>query len=225
MGAEAGGAGRGAIPVLVVGPHLLINQALCALLSGLPGIEAVGAGQRLAMAESLLSERPPLVLLVCPQPADLEQLAAFHQQHPSLRTICLGLTWTPYDTLSTLRAGTTGCLSLDLTAEELALALRQAAQGEVTLSPDLAQHLIAHLAQQARPLPSPHEVLTRREQDVLTLVCHGLGNKEIAQRLFLSVRTVENHLASIYAKLDVRTRTEAAVLAMQQGWDVPPAEC
>jgi len=150
-----------------------------------------------------------------------------HRENSHLRVLCLSPTWTPQEALAALQAGAIGCLSGGITAAELAVALRQAARGEVTLSPDLARDLIARLAQactergrsdQPPPAAGPEETLTPREQEVLKLVCHGLSNKEIAQRLLLSVRTVENHLANIYGKLGVRSRTEAAVLALQRGW-------
>ncbi|MFQ5813537.1 MAG: LuxR C-terminal-related transcriptional regulator [Anaerolineae bacterium] len=225
----------GPIRLFVVGPHSLLNEALCALLAGLPGIELAGQTKDLATLQAAVTETPPhLVLLASPLAADpsaklractersevasLEQLPALHRQHPQLRVLCLSLTWTAHEALAALQAGAIGCLSAGITADELAVALRQAARGEMTLSPDLARDLIAHLAQDQPPLAGPEESLTPREQEVLKLVCDGLSNKEIAQRLLLSVRTVENHLANIYSKLGVRSRTEAAVLALQRGW-------
>jgi DNA-binding NarL/FixJ family response regulator len=194
-----------------------LGESLCALLAGLPGIQL--AGRAADLAALLVLEGPlDIVLLACPQPADMERLPALQRQHPHLRVLCLSLTWTPDQALATLQAGAIGCLSTDITADELAIALRQAARGETTLSPDLARDLIACLAQNQPLMSGPYETLTPREQEVLELVCHGLSNKEVAQRLFLSVRTVENHLANIYGKLGVRSRTEAAVLAVQQGW-------
>lgn len=209
----------GPIQVFVVGPHSLVGEALCALLAELPGIELAGQMADLAALPATLLEVPRhLVLLACPQPTDLEQLSVLHRQHPHLRVLCLSLTWSPREALAALQDGAIGCLSAGITADELAVALRQAARGEVTLSPDLARDLIARLAQDIDqpPLSSPVESLTPREKEVLSLVCHGLSNKEIAQNLYLSVRTVENHLANIYSKLGVHSRTEATVLALQQ---------
>jgi len=209
------------IRVFVVGPYSLFDEALWALLAGLPGIELAGKTTNLATLSALLPEPPPdLVLLTCPQPTDLERLPVLHWENSHLRVLCLSPTWTPQEALAALQAGAIGCLSGGITTAELAVALRQAARGGVTLSPDLARGLIARLAQdQLQPPPTgPYESLTPREQEVLNLVCHGLSNKEIGQRLLLSVRTVENHLANIYGKLGVRSRTEAAVLALQRGW-------
>ncbi|MEE8389566.1 MAG: response regulator transcription factor [Anaerolineae bacterium] len=207
------------IRVVVVGPYSLFDEALAALLAELPGIELAGIAEGLAALPGSWPENSPdLVLAVCPRPADLERLSALGQQHPQTRVLCLALTWSLDQALATLHAGAIGCLSAGIATNELGMALRQAARGEVTLSPDLARDLITHLAQDQPSPAGSHEKLTPREQEVLELVCHGLGNKEIAQRLFLSVRTVENHLANVYRKLGVRSRTEAAVLAVQQGW-------
>jgi NarL family two-component system response regulator LiaR len=207
----------GPIRVYVVTPHSLLGESLWALLAGLPGIQPV---DQTANLTALAAPDGPLdiVLLACPQPIDMEQLPTLQRQHPHLKVLCLSLTWTPDQALATLQAGAIGCLSASINADELAIALRQAARGETTLSPDLARDLIARLAQNQPLMSGPYETLTPREQEVLELVCHGLSNKEVAQRLFLSVRTVENHLANIYGKLGVRSRTEAAVLATQQGW-------
>lgn len=209
----------GPIRVFVVSRHPLFGEALCALLDGLPGIELAGQMTDLSTLPDSVSETSPhLVLLATPQPTDLEQLPTLHQQHPHLRVLCLSLTWTVHEALTALQAGAIGCLSAGITADELAVALRQAARGEMTLSPDLARDLMTHLARGESSPAGSSESLTPREQEVLTLVCDGLSNKEIAQRLLLSVRTVENHLANIYNKLGVRSRTEAAVLALQRGW-------
>ncbi len=210
-----------AVRVFVVGPHPLLSEALSALLADLPGIEFAGQAVDLAALPASLSEaRQQLVLLICARSADRKELRALHQKHPHLRVLCLALAWRPHEA-DALRAGAIGCLSADITADELAVALRQAARGEVTLSPDLARGFIAQMAQDPQQLPysaPSYERLSDREIEILSLVCGGLSNKEVAQRLYLSVRTVENHLANIYKKLGVRSRTEAAVLAMQRGW-------
>lgn len=131
--------------------------------------------------------------------------------------LLLSLEWTPVQVQTVLKAGAVGCLAGEVTVEELGSAIRQAARGEIALSSDLQRALIKSLAR-GQPSPrAPFESLSPREQEVLTLVCQGLSNKQIAQRLYLSVRTVENHLASVYNKLGVHTRTEAAVLALEQG--------
>lgn len=209
----------GPMRVFVVSRHPLFGEALCALLDGLPGIQVAGQMTDLSTLPDSVSETPPhLVLLAAAQPADLERLPTLHRQHPQMRVLCLSLTWTVHEALAALQAGAIGCLSAGITADELALALRQAVRGEMTLSPDLARDLISHLARdEPRPAVS-FDSLTPREQEVLALVCDGLSNKEIAQHLLLSVRTVENHLANIYSKLGVHSRTEAAVLALQREW-------
>jgi DNA-binding NarL/FixJ family response regulator len=170
------------------------------------------------------------------------------------RVLCVSPSWTAEGVLAALHAGATGYLSADLTEADLAAALRQAVTGEITLSPELARDVIAELASRPQPpaeTPPRHAIsgppstpyvqpptalmesaqmdsqsarLSEREMEILHMVCEGMGNKEIAQRLFLSLRTVENHLANVFAKLGVRSRTEAAVLAVQHGWTTrPPA--
>ena len=207
------------VRVIVVGPFPLFDAALAALLAGVPGFDLAGsAAEPAALPGSLLESGADLLLVVCPRPADLEWLSTHGQRHSHVGVLCLALSWTLDQALATLRAGAIGCLSASISADELSVALRQAARGEVTISQDLARDIITHLAQDKPIAAGPYERLTSREQEVLGLVCDGLSNKEIAQRLFLSVRTVENHLANVYGKLGVRSRTEAAILAVQRGW-------
>ena len=208
------------IQVWVAGPHELLNQAIGNLLAGLPGVEWAGGGPDLAASiPQLPPTRPVLVLLALPQPADFDRLPALLQQHPCLRVLCLSLAWTLEEVQAALKAGAMGCLSADISLSDLGVSLRQAARGEVALSSDLQRALILEVARShsVQAVPS-YERLSSREQQVLALVCEGLSNKQIAQHLYLSVRTVENHLANVYSKLRVRSRTEAAVLALQQGW-------
>lgn len=206
------------IRVLVAGKYSLFNQAIGTLLSRLPGIQLAGQAMSLRELQNQSSIiQADLVLLTLPHPIDIESLVDLQRQHPRLIVLLLSLEWTPVQVQTVLKAGAVGCLAGEVTVEELGSAIRQAARGEIALSSDLQRALIISLAR-GQPSPkAPFESLSPREQEVLTLVCQGLSNKQIAQRLYLSVRTVENHLASVYNKLGVHTRTEAAVLALQQG--------
>ena len=205
------------IRALVVGSTSILDTALAALVAGLPGFE-------LATTADLASgdrpgDQPDVALLFCPDPTDLGALVAHRRDRPTLPILCLAISWSAPQAAGALGAGAAGCLSGGSSVEALAASLRQVARGEIAVSPDVAPGLIAHLARRdTPPAVGSRGTLTAREHEVLALVCEGLGNKEIAQRLYLSLRTVENHLASIYGKLGVGSRTEAAVLAVRQGW-------
>ena len=113
-----------------------------------------------------------------------------------------------------LNVGASGIVLDTTSVEELLDALRQVARGETYLPPLIAKQFVSSLAAQTTPsqLIDP---LTDREREILALLAQGLSNKNIAQKLYLSVRTVEGHLANIYGKLQVESRTKAAVWAMQ----------
>lgn len=189
------------------------------MLTGLPGIELAGISEDPEiLPRTQTTANLDIVLLALPQLVDFVLITEYCQQHPELRVLLFSLDWTLSLVQAALHAGVIGCLSADMSAEELGNALRQAARGETTLSRELQKNLIMMLAEGSQADTLSFENLSPREREVLILVCEGLSNKQIAQRIYLSVRTVENHLANIYTKLEVESRTEAAVFALQQGW-------
>ncbi len=117
-----------------------------------------------------------------------------------------------------LRAGATGFMAHDATVADLARGIIAVGRGEIVLPPEMATQALLALA---REKEVPEEItvsLTDREQDVLNLLAQGQTNKDIAQTLFLSVRTVEAHLRNIYGKLNVASRTEAAIWAVNHDY-------
>lgn len=113
-----------------------------------------------------------------------------------------------------LKVGVLGCLPADSPTSDLARALVAVGRGEIALPPSIAARALAELARPAAPDRRPTDDLSEREREVVDLLVRGQTNKDIAQALFLSVRTVEAHLRSIYAKLGVRSRTEAVLWAI-----------
>ena len=208
------------IRVWIAGPSSLFNQALASSLEALPGIDFAGQSLDLSPLLQLSShERPDLGLFLVLDPGDFSNIVEWIRQHPQARVLLLSLTWNPAGVRAALQAGAAGCLEANSTAGELGDAIRQAARGEVGLTAALARALILDLAQeQLSTKEICYKALTSREREILPWLCQGLSNKQIAQRLYISVRTVENHLASIYQKMGVRSRTEVAVLVVQQGW-------
>jgi NarL family two-component system response regulator LiaR len=117
--------------------------------------------------------------------------------------------------ISLLESGAHSYLSKTASLNELLDAIHATAQGESILPPSIASIVVKHLSGKAPSLP---EVLTSREMEVLRWVAKGLTNEQIGLKLHLSARTIEAHLTHIYTKLNVSSRTEAALIAQKRGW-------
>jgi DNA-binding NarL/FixJ family response regulator len=205
--------------VIILSAAALPRMAWAALLEGMPGLNTWGSAANLIDVGALPeSDGSTSVLLDFPRPAvplvkDLVAAA------PEYGVLCLVDNYDLEEMISLLQAGAAGCLVRDATVPELAGALIAVGRGEIVLPPALAARALAALARGEMSPPTRVEVLTERERDVLELLAQGLTNKEIAQSLFLSVRTVEAHLRNIYSKLEVASRTEAVLWAMQHGFE------
>ena len=189
---------RTAIRVLVVSPRILIRAGLGAVLRGQPQIQVVGEVDD------------------APAAADLHFDVALSDVKKPLPFKFLALISDPSDAHSWLDAGAAGIVLETSSVEELLSAIRQVARGETFLPPLIAKEFVSSLAARRLPREQPIEPLTEREREVLGLLAHGLSNKDIAQKLYLSVRTVEGHLANIYGKLQVKSRTEAALWSREK---------
>jgi DNA-binding NarL/FixJ family response regulator len=201
------------LTVAVGGGCLLDRAALSALVSGLPGLHVVG----------LDSDPPPRVLV---WDVSAGHLAELPRLPPGTALLLLVTT----DNCSALPPGVAGLFSKDETPEALGIAIRQVARGEQYLSPSLALALLQHQRAASSSVDPTAllsaagqalSTLTDREREILTLLAEGLSNKAIAARLYLSVRTVEGHLANLYTRLGVHSRTEAALFAIRYNLSTP----
>jgi DNA-binding NarL/FixJ family response regulator len=125
-----------------------------------------------------------------------------------------------------LRAGASGFLLKDATAAELVQAVRVVAAGDALLAPSVTRRLIADFARQPRtdpPFPAALDVLTQRETEVLRLIARGLSNTEISDTLVIAMQTTKTYVGRILAKLDLRDRAQAVVLAYESGLVTPGA--
>ncbi len=189
------------IRVVVISPRALVRAGLIAVLQGQPQIHVVGEMEEISSHAHLNCD----VALWDVGPA---------KPHPvPLRF--LALLSSPDAARAWLEAAARGCILETATVEELLSAIRQVARGETFLSPPIVQQLVSSVTAQREQTQPEVEPLTEREREVLKLLAQGLSNKDIAQNLYLSVRTVEGHLANIYGKLHLRSRTEAALWAAQ----------
>lgn len=185
-----------AIRVLVISPRALIRAGLVAILRGQPRIQIVGdADAPNSAAESHSDVALWDVNAAEPQAAPVKFLALLSE---------------PRRAPGWLQMGAAGCVLDTASVEELLSGIRQVARGETFLSPMIMRDLTS-LTAGRQHAEDPVDPLTEREREVLQLLSQGLSNKDIAQKLYLSVRTVEGHLASIYGKLHLRSRTEAAL--------------
>ncbi|MCA9901849.1 MAG: response regulator transcription factor [Anaerolineales bacterium] len=207
----------GNIKVVILSDAALQRLAWEALLSPQPGLELFGT---VANLEGLLvcasSAGQTAVLLDLREPL-LEQVTQIAKSLPNVGLLCLVDVYDLDQIVALLQAGAAGVLSRDATLSELSRSLIAASRGEIVLPPELAARTLAALARGKLTRQQNIDSLTERERDVLTRLAQGMTNKEIAQTLFLSVRTVEAHLHNIYGKLNVASRTEAVLWAVQHG--------
>ncbi len=204
--------------VVIVSPMALHREAWRALLVGQPDIVVLGSvGGVVGVAGLLRAGQPVTVLidLATPQPDLARELKAID---PNLGLLFLVQSYDLSEIIALLQAGATGCVSRDAAVGDLARAIIAVGRGEIVLPPVIAAGALTALARGESVGPSPAEALSEREIEVVRLLAQGFTNKDIAQTLILSVRTVEAHLRNIYGKLGVRTRTEAALWAVKHSY-------
>ena len=211
------------IKVLVVDPHNLVRQGLSRILADEPNIHVVGTtGDELQLSQ-MVSKLKPNVLLLDVDLPNVEFITNnFVETHPDVNILILSTHCQINQALALLTSGAVGYICKDATLQDLTTAVQHAAQKEMFLDPTVAKAVIEQLAQSQNLHPqhevSPQNLLTDREMDVLRLLCDGHTDKEIAERLYLSIRTINGHLRHVYTKLGVHSRTEAMHTALEQGW-------
>lgn len=214
------------IRILVVDDQPLFREGLATLLSTMDDFEVVATADDGAHALRLATQHQPEVVLMDLRMPVLDGVAATRRlrvEVPNARVVVLTTFDDDESILEAVRAGALGYLLKDTPSEELATAVRRAAQGESILSPRVATRLLRHVAH--HPLPSPVPTrdarilseLTAREREILTLLSRGASNKDMARSLNLTEGTVKNHVSSILTKMQVNDRLGAALLARELG--------
>lgn len=203
------------IRVMLVDDHAVVRSGLSAFLSVNLDLELVGEaenGQQAVVRAGLLQPDVILMDLMMPVMDGIAATQAIKRQHPAIQIIALTSFQEDELVQNALRAGAVGYLMKNVTARELAAAIRSAREGKMTLSSEAAQALI-RASQQAQEFT---EALTDREREVLRLMVEGLNNAEIAERLVVSISTVKYHISNILGKLGVDNRVAAVTLALQR---------
>lgn len=204
--------------LIIFAPATLYQAAWQALLSEQPDIVVVAViGDVSSVSNIMQSDQPTTLLIDHPPPLPpLAQQLKTIAPNPGLLFLI-----DSYDLdqiLPLLQAGATGCITRDEPVAALARTIIAVGRGEIALPPSIAARALAALARGDTTTGDLIEPLSERETEVLQLLAQGLTNKDIAQTLILSVRTVEAHLRNIFGKLDVRSRTEAALWAAKHGY-------
>ncbi len=209
--------------VLLIDDHTLFRVGLEALLEsrGIEVVASVGSGQEcLRLVEEL---HPDIILLDMRMPGidGLGVLKLLRQNELALPIVMLTTSTDENDLLESLREGAQGYLLKDMEPDELVLALRDIVSGKTVVAPDLAPILAravqGNVSEKKEPPSTPFSELTPRETEILGLLAEGQSNKTIARNLGISDGTVKLHVKAILRKLEVHSRVEAAVMAVEYG--------
>ena len=208
--------GRVTIRVLIADDHSVVRQGLRMFLGSDPELEIVGEARDGAEAVKLaLQLHPDVVLmdLLMPVMDGIQATVAIRRQAPDTEVVALTSVLEDASVVDAVRAGAIGYLLKDTESHELRRAIKAAAAGQVQLSPQAA----ARLMNEVRTPEQIREPLTERETEVLRLLAQGKSNKEIARTLNIAEQTVKSHVSHVLDKLDVPSRTQAALYAMRSG--------
>lgn len=194
------------IRVLMAEDHALVRAGLYALLKGVAGIEIIaetGDGQE--ALRLILDHRPDVALLDISMPGlnGLEVLARAREECPDVRVIILSMHANEEYMRQALRTGAAGYVLKDASAADLEQAIKAVARGEPYLSPTISKRVIDEYSRSRAGEPSPLELLTSRQREILQLIAEGHATKDIAHILNLSAKTVETHRAQLMERLDI----------------------
>ncbi len=210
------------IRVLLVDDHPVVRSGTREVLERERDMLVVGeAGDGEEALSLALGLQPDVVLMDISMPR-LNGLEATRRIRECLPATAI-LIFTAYDDdqyiSALLEAGASGYLLKNVRSKDLQNAVRAVHHGEAVLGPEVAKKVFQGFGSAREKVsPTDHDALSRREMEVLSLAAEGLGNKEIAERLFLSPRTVQGHMARVFEKMSVGSRTEAVMEALKLGW-------
>ncbi len=223
------------VRLLLADDHTMLRESLRRSLEA-NGLDVVGEASDGEEATRLAAElQPDVVLMDVSMPVldGVEATRKIRRDHPGIQVVMLTMHADQEVLVRALRAGAAGYLVKDCTTDDVVRTVQQAASGEATLSPEVAAAMLAeaHRPEEAAPVVGPtaaragegpagrplENVISRREEEVLQLIAEGASTTEVAERLYISVKTVKNHLASVYQKLDSRDRTQAVLRAVRMG--------
>jgi DNA-binding NarL/FixJ family response regulator len=225
---------RGArrLPVVLVDDSAAYLEAIRFALSRRDDVEVLGAAAGGEAALHLIGKLRPRAAVVdirMPGMGGIALTRELRSRHPEMPVVALTVSHEEDDLSEVLRAGASGYVLKNVAGDELPRALHAAMAGNAWLSPGICKKLVASYLQSPaaalRQAIDDNGELTLRERAVLSYVAHGQTNREIADGLFIAETTVKTHLKNVFAKLDVRNRSEAAAIAWRMGLaKVPSAE-
>jgi len=214
--------------VLLADDHPVFRMGLKALLNSLPGMVVVGEASHGADAVRLAAELAPEVVVMDLNMPGMNGVEATHsivQDHSQTAVLVLTLSEDDDSVFAAMRAGARGYLVKGSDTDEVVAAVMAVGRGEAIFGPTIAQRILSFLT---RPLSAYDEQmfpeLSQREREVLDLIAAGINNADIAKRLFLSPKTVRNHVSSVFTKLQVADRAQAIVRARAAGLGLQPGE-
>jgi len=207
------------IRVIIADDHAVVREGLEAILSAQPDLDLVGVATNGAEAVSLAkSLRPDVILmdLVMPQMDGLAAIQAIKTAYPDARILVLTSFADDERVFPAIKAGAMGYLLKDTPREGLVQAIREVAQGQVSLHPTIARRMMQEINQPSEP-PVSDTPLTEREMETLRLIARGLSNQDMAAVMGIHENTVAKYVSAVLAKLHLSNRTQAALYAVRMG--------
>ncbi|WP_339198392.1 response regulator transcription factor [Solibacillus sp. FSL R5-0449] len=205
------------IKVVIVDDHEMVRIGVSAYLSAQPDIEVIGEATNGEEAiETVLSLKPDIVLMdnVMPIKTGAEATAEILALWPQAKVMIVTSFIDDDKLYPALEAGAVSYILKTSNAKQIAEAIRKTMAGETVLEPEATTRVMARMRGTA---PALHNHLTDREMEVLLCMARGLANQEIAEELFIALKTVKTHVSNILSKLEVQDRTQAVVYAFQNG--------
>jgi DNA-binding NarL/FixJ family response regulator len=209
--------------LVIAEDETITREMLARLLALEEDIEVVGTASDGAKALGVIRAQKPDVLLTdigMPQVTGIQLTETLRQEMPEVGVVILTIYNDDERVFSAIKAGAKGYVLKDSPPEETIAAVRAVGRGEALLHPSLVSRVLSEFGRLATQKAADNAVfaeLTDREREVLAEIGKGRRNKEIADHLFISEKTVKNHISNIFAKLEVNSRAEAALLAARQG--------
>lgn len=215
------------IKILLVDDHAIVRQGLRSYIQLQPDMQVVAEGKNGFEAVSLAASTQPDVILLdllMPGLDGLEATRKIMQNHPQTRILILTSFGDDRQIFPAIKAGAQGYLLKDIQPQDLIKAIREVMQGKPQLHPDIIRRLMTVASEknetsvnQRNKLPEELNQLTEREREVLEQIARGLSNREIADELVISEKTVKTHVSNVLDKLGMEDRTRAAIWALKNG--------